>query len=284
MTLSLSVTAIASTPLDQPHTAVVDAYPSLSPDDRQLLFQSNRSGRWALYIAKADGADARVFLDSGDDPVSPAWSPDGALIAYAATVEGQSEIFVIKADGTGRRRMTFDPGDDSHPHWSRDNRLFFNSGRATPDQPSDPNIEVGEIFSMKPDGSDLRQHTHCHALCTFPSPSPDGTKIAYRKVLQEPGKNWMQQDQALNSEVFVADLDGGHERNLSASPAYDGWPVWSPDSRWIAFSSNRGGVPAVGQIFELHPDGKGLRQVTQGLQSHVQASYAGRSQYGGCCL
>jgi Tol biopolymer transport system component len=179
--LVLSAQSVGPTQSETFRTPVVDAYPSLSPDGRRLLFQSNRSGRWSLYLAKTDGEDARVLLDSGDAPVSPAWSPDGALIAYAATVAGQSEIFVMKSDGTGRRRMTFDPGYDSHPHWSRDGRLFFTSSRATPDRPSDRKIEVGEIFSMKADGSDLRQHTHCHTLCTFPSPSSDGTKIAYAR-------------------------------------------------------------------------------------------------------
>jgi Tol biopolymer transport system component len=99
-------------------------------------------------------------------------------------------------------------------------------------------------------------------------------KDCLRKVIREPGKSWIQEDQPLNSEVFVANLNGSHQRNLSTSPAYDGWPVWSPDSRWIAFSSNRDGVRGEGQVFEIHPDGTGLRQVTQPPRSHVQACYA----------
>ena len=38
-----------------------------------------------------------------------------------------------------------------------------------------------------------------------------------------------------NSEVFVANADGSDARNLSNSPAFDGWPAWSPDDRQIAF-------------------------------------------------
>lgn len=49
-------------------TTVRDAYPVLSPDGATLLFESTRSGRWALYTATADGGNLKVLLDSGDDP------------------------------------------------------------------------------------------------------------------------------------------------------------------------------------------------------------------------
>jgi TolB protein len=42
-----------------------------------------------------------------------------------------------------------------------------------------------------------------------------------------------------NSEVFVANADGSGEVNVSKSPAFDGWPLWSPDGKLIVFSSNR---------------------------------------------
>ena len=89
-----------------------EAYPALSPDGATLLFQTNRSGRWAIHTARADGKDSKALIDSGDDPVTPSWSADGQRIAYAASVDGQSEIFVADSDGSNRQRLTRDPGDD----------------------------------------------------------------------------------------------------------------------------------------------------------------------------
>ena len=191
--------------------------------------------------------------------MTPSWSPDGRRIAFAATVADQSEIFVMDADGSNRRRLTDSPGDDAHPHWSADGRVFFNSARTTPDPKADWSRQWHEVFSMRPDGTDLRQHTRCRTVCTFPTPSPDGRRIAYRKVVDIPGRNWDQSDGKRNSEVFVADLDGANERNLSSHPAFDGWPVWSPDSRWVAFASARDGMKNVGQVYVVGARGRRAR-------------------------
>jgi len=255
-------------------TSVRDVYPMLSPDGATLLFQSNRGGRWALYTAGPDGSSPRVLVDTGNDPATPSWSPDGRRIVYVATSADSTEIFVVNADGSGRRQLTRAPGDDEHPHWGSDGRIYWDSGRTTPDLSLPWSQHYQEVYSMAPDGSDVRQHTRCQALCTFASLSPDGSRLLYRKVLAEEGRRWNQQIAESNSEIFVADLDGSNERNLSQSPAFDGWPVWSPDAQWIAFASNRGGVPGVGQVYVVRPDGRDLRQVTSGDWSNVQPSFS----------
>lgn len=265
--------AAALTAAPQIVTGAQDAYPALSPDGETLAFQSTRNGRWAIYLADADGANVRILIDSGDDPVTPSWSPDGRRIAFAASVDGQSEIFVIDQDGSNRRRLTDHPGDDSHPHFGPDGRIFFNSPRATPD-PSLPWAEqYHDIYSMGVDGSGLRRHTRCRAVCTFPSVSPDGHWLAYRKVLSAPGRNWRQEPIARNSEIFVSSLHRRGEINVSNDPAFDGWPVWSPDSQWIGFSSNRGGTPLVGQVYVVRPDGRDLQRVSTSSLSQVQPSF-----------
>jgi len=282
MMLAAAIMALPLAGEPPPLTRVEDAYPSLSPDGKRLLFQSTRSGRWALYTADPDGASVRLFVDTADDPVVAAWSPSGQQIAYAATTEGQSEIFVINADGSARKRLTQDPGDDSHPHWSADgSRIFFNSARTTPDRNADWARQWHEVFSMKPDGSDLKQHTRCRTVCTYPVPSPDGRRIAYRKIIDAPGLDWALKSVARNSEVFVADMDGAKELNLTGHAAYDGYPMWSPDGRWIIFSSARTGRPNGGQLFLVRPDGSSLRQVTEGAAAYVQPSFTpdGRNVY-----
>lgn len=259
--------ASAATPL----TTVRDAYPSLSPDGSTLLFQSNRAGRNAIYLADADGANVRVIYDA-EEAETPAWSPDGAKIAFVAVLGGDTEIFVMDADGSNVRQITDAKGDDAHPHWSNDGRIFFNSARTTPDLSADWSAQYHEIFSMKPDGSDLKQHTHCRTVCTFGSPSPDGKRLAYRKVIDGQALNWAQEKNERNSEVFVSRLDGTGERNLSDSPAFDGWPVWTPDSRHVVFASNRGGRANVGQVYAIRPDGGGLAPLTDEDWSNVQPS------------
>ena len=255
-------------------TAVRDAYPHPSPDQRTLVFHSNRSGRQAIWLADADGGNPRMLFDGGDlgiEPGTPVWSPDGKQIAFAmrpagATDENESEIYVMGADGSEIRRLTGAAGDDSHPHWSMDGkRIFFNSARATPDLKTDWTAQWIDIYSMAADGSDIRRHTDCRAVCTYPAPSPDGRSVVHRMTLGSAGLSWAQQSISRNSEVFVTALDGSGSVNLSNSPAYDGWPTWSPDGRWLVFASNRDQLPNVGQIYAIRPDGSGLKRLTDGM-------------------
>jgi TolB protein len=249
---------------------IMESYPTVSPDGKTIVFQSTRLGRRALFMAGADGKNLRLFLDTQSNPVSAAWSPDGKRIAFADEVDGDSEIFIVDVDGKNLRRLTSVKADDSHPAWSADGqRIFFSSNRHTPDMSVPFAQQWHDTFSMRPDGTELRQHTNCKTVCTYPAPSPDGRHIAYRKLVPSPGMRWNLSVMPLDSEVFVSDLDGSNERNVSASTAFDGWPSWSPDGRWIAFSSNRSGPANTGHVFLVSPAGGEVKQLTTGRFSNT---------------
>jgi len=263
-------------------TAPRDSYPHLSPDGTTLVFHSNRNGRQAIWVSNADGSNPRLLFDDpreGADPGTPVWSPDGRVIAFGmrpagATDENESEIYTMARDGTRLRRLTETPGDDSHPHWSRSGRIYFNSARATPDLGVPWGRQWIDIYSMADDGSDVRRLTECRSVCTYPVPSPDERFVVHRRTTETLGQNWDLSPAPRNSEVFVTPLDGGEPVNVSNSPAYDGWPTWSPDGRWVVFASNRDRVAYTGQIFAVRPDGTETRKLTEGILSRVQPSFS----------
>ena len=55
--------------------------------------------------------------------------------------------------------------------------------------------------------------------------SPDGSTIAF----------------TFKGDIYTVPFGGGSATRLTASPAYDSWPVWSPDGGTIAFGSDRKG-------------------------------------------
>ena len=63
----------------------------------------------------------------------------------------------------------------------------------------------------------------------------------------------------INSAVFIADADGTHERILIPNPAFDANPSFSPDGKWVLFTSRRDGSP---DIYRVHSDGTGLERLT----------------------
>jgi Tol biopolymer transport system component/DNA-binding winged helix-turn-helix (wHTH) protein len=97
----------------------------LSPDGTSIIFASNRLTRQSLWLARADGSDARDLVSAAK---APRWSPDGRSIAFECRDGGQSNICLSDLDrfasGT-TRKLTRDAGDNTSPSWSRDGRFVY---------------------------------------------------------------------------------------------------------------------------------------------------------------
>jgi TolB protein len=254
-------------------TVTVDGYPVLSPDGKKILFESDRTGNSELYCMNVDGTHLKqlTFNNANDD--SPVWSPDGTRIAFTSVRDDkEGDIYIMDADGRNTKRLTTTPGDDSHPKFTADGqRIIFNSARTSPDLTLEWSKQILEIFSMKMDGTDVRQLTNFKTICTYGSLSPDGTKLLFRKVIDTPGFNWDLSTSKRDSEVFVMKLDSSVEINLSGNPAYDGWPAWTPDGR-VIFASNRSGIPSRSALYIVNADGSGLKILTDPKYSYNQHS------------
>ena len=59
----------------------------------------------------------------------------------------------------------------------------------------------------------------------FCSISPDGQTIAF----------------SYKGDLFSVPVNGGIAKQLTTNPAYDAYPIWSPDGQKIAFASTREG-------------------------------------------
>ena len=194
--LALATASLTSAAIPVRITAVINSYPSAAPDGLRLVFQSNRAGRFRIYTMNTSGGDIRELTHGPEDQGGASFSPDGAQILFASWRDnahgGDCDVYLMNAAGTHTRRLTNDGTDNSHPHWSADgSRIIFNSSRTTPiaDRKS-PAKERDDIFSIKTDGSDLKQLTHCDAICTYAHYAPDMKRIVYRKVTNSPGLNW----------------------------------------------------------------------------------------------
>jgi Tol biopolymer transport system component len=197
-----------------------------------------------------------------------------AFTRHAHGVRGgdpsRGSIFTIGADGKGERRVTRAPvgASDVHPDWSPDgSRIVF--VREFDDKPF-------EIWSVRPDGSDLRQiDPGCppgipsSQICEEDAPawSPNGKQIAFfnpfGKLKTIRGEEWIEV-----GAIAVVDADGSNRRQLTQvqrpTSSEDQQPVWSPDGKQIAFMRwNSTASPQNGRaIFVVNADGSGLRQVT----------------------
>lgn len=110
------------------------------------------------------------------------------------------------------------------------------------------------IFSAKPDGTDVTRLTSGPAQDAHPAWSPDGSKIAFAS------------DRVLGNgqtDIYVMDADGTDVMRLTteatgpAHPVGSRLPAWSPDGTRIAFVSDR--ADPRGDVWVMNADGS--RQV-----------------------
>jgi TolB protein len=129
------------------------AYPRWSKDGKRILFQSNESGRWQIYIIDENGKNMRQITNDSFNNNFIDWSPDNKKIAFVSDRTGNEEIFVMDANGEHKKQLTFTHARNIHPFWSlQGDKIYFNSTR--------DNDDAFEIYVMNTDGSNVKRITH----------------------------------------------------------------------------------------------------------------------------
>jgi eukaryotic-like serine/threonine-protein kinase len=111
-----------------------DEGPQFSPDGERIVFTSDRSGNYEIWVLDSDGRNpVQLTSFGGSHTGTPRWAPDGTQIAFDSRPEGHSSIYVVGLDGSNLRRVTVGTSDDVLPSWSRDGRWIYFGSRRTGD-------------------------------------------------------------------------------------------------------------------------------------------------------
>lgn len=100
----------------------IDTVPDLSPDNKHLIFVSDRTGREQIFYLQL-GTKIPFQLTFGRGSSSdPVWSPDGTLIAYSNISNGNSQIHLMDPFTGEDHLLTRGRYNSEQPTWSPDGR------------------------------------------------------------------------------------------------------------------------------------------------------------------
>jgi dipeptidyl aminopeptidase/acylaminoacyl peptidase len=195
-----------------------------------------------LWLVNVDGTDNRPLLSGARSYMSPRWSPDGRRLAYVSAAEGSPQLYVRWMD-TGQTALLTNlaqaPGAIA---WSPDGRsIAFTQLVPSSKPPLAPAPE-------KPEGA------------TWAPPVKVIDSVVWRadgEGIVRPGYN----------HVFMVSAEGGTARQLTEGDYNDDGPLsFTPDSKHIVFSSNRGPDwerdPVDGEIHSVEIASRKLTQLT----------------------
>jgi Tol biopolymer transport system component/DNA-binding winged helix-turn-helix (wHTH) protein len=185
-----------------------------SPDNTQIVFVSDRTGNYEIWISDADGKNQRQLTAAAGSAGSPRFSPDGKLIVYDAQTAGSSDIYIVSANGGSTPRQLTEGGSNSLPAWSADGKtVFFISNRSGSDQ----------MWKMSADGGgETTQITKNGAFEMFAA--PDGKTIIYSKGGGKAG-------------LWSVGIDGADEKPLAELAAAGAFRSWSAASNGIYYTT-----------------------------------------------
>ena len=203
----------------------VEWFPSVSPDGKWVVYSGNDSGSRQIYLQSVSGqTPLDLSRDTTVNDDQPAFSPDGEQIAFCSSRDGGG-IFVMGRTGEAIRRVTH---MGFHPSWSPDGtQLAF----TTENVELYPQNSVGQsgLLVAKVSTGEVRRLSEGDAVLA--SWSPHNQRIAYTHRLGKPTQ----------SALWTIPVGGGTPKPVTRERANDWNPVWSPDGKYLYFSSDRRG-------------------------------------------
>jgi TolB protein len=182
------------------------------------------------------------MLTHGGENAEAYFSRDGTQLIFQATRPGENrcdQIFVMNVDGGNVRRVSTGEGRTTCAYFfpSGERIVFSSTHEDDPECPAPPDYSRGyvwalyeyDIYTARPDGSDLRRLTSTSGYDAEATISPDGSSIVFTSVRDG------------DLEIYTMDADGGNVRRLTHEPGYDGGAFFSPDGRQIVYRAQHPG-------------------------------------------
>lgn len=216
-----------------------DGYFAFSRQGTLVFSPADPANADNVFISWIDrNGTIRPLIDSARSFFIATISPDGQKLAVHIQA-ANDDIWIYHLQRKTMTRFTFGGGNFANPIWSPDGKeIAYVSERGT----------AVDIFKKPWDGSGAEERlTNGLGVSYASSFSPDGKNIAFVQ----------------NGDIWVLPLDGDRvPAPFIQSSASEGLPMFSPDGRWMAYSSNESGRDEIYVV--PYPKRAGKYQISSG--------------------
>src|SRR5262252_3486620 len=216
-------------------------HPRWSPDGKFLAFLSERKGtngregKTQVYLLNRQGGEAQRLTSTVQDVQDFAWSPDGKRLVLILRDPSREELEAAASKGKEGEEDSADKSGTpkkkkAQRPWVID-RLFFKSDEVGYLDRRRTHLYVFDIASKG-----MTQISSGDYDDTEPAWSCDGKSLAFSSNRSKPDP-----DATYASTIWVVPADsrnkGEKPQQITNGLAGDHQPVWSPDGKWIAYST-----------------------------------------------
>jgi TolB protein len=246
--------------------------PAWEPGGREIAFtevhgQFGPPGSY-IYLAEADGTNARQLGVGTGSATHAEWAPDGQIFAVE---EGgfPTHIFIRDRDGDLVSEIPSSPSGESDflGEWSPDGEsiVFARADLPPCGIPGCPPSSA-RIYAFDLDTQQVSPLTTLAAPDTFdadPSVSPDGQTVVFSSNRAGSGRR----------DLYTVPIGGGVPMQLTDTPTLsETEPAWSPDGTKIAFTG-RVSPTAGADVYVINANGTGSTPLTTSPGSETSPAW-----------
>ena len=250
-----------------------------NPSVRSLTAQDN-NGR-SLLLPEEKHLRNLKQLTFGGENAEAYFSSNGKQLIFQSTRDGHGcdQIYTMNVDGSNVKMMSTGEGRTTCSYFFPGGRriLYSSTHLGSKECPPKPDFSQGyvwavypnfDIFTAKPDGSDIKRLTNTSGYDAETTITLDGKKLVFTSMREG------------DLDIYSMNADGTNVRRLTNELGYDGGPFWSYDGKQIVYRANHPQSerdkadylrllkqnlirPTALEIWVMNADGSNKRQVTR---------------------